>query len=484
MKAALKLAALVLVVTAGALIWLDKSARANLLPDWLPIVNPQPLAAIGEQRIAAHWRYGLALRPGRLYAWGGNSSEGFLLGPKRQGNFAAPLATETSDWRYISAGLAASYAITKDGRLLRRAMQPSSDGSMGAYRPVFAALRWIKVDEQNRTSMGLAADGTLKVWSEFHLDARKVCSEPGACYVVRPDGTLEGLSDAELDQQRAAERTAGEAAHEQRLRQVLDYWRAQPMGEADPRAQATLAELRGQYEAALSKELPARERLRTAYAARRGQAAVLAVPGQRLWSDFCLASDGGLRKFEANAIDDEGKAWRIGFDADEFRQALDMPLQGFTLTPIAATVSFNRVYCGAVSGSAMWLDEKRRLWKTTGDQIEPFTKRRWRAVASGSPYGVGITSSGALMAWGEAYFQAMPGSQTLDFSAPVLIDDTHDWQEIAGAGGYLLARDAEGRIYTWGSDQAAQDPYVSGLLADGGVAATRARPGEIVEAAP
>jgi len=435
-------------------------------PEWMPEFRPQPLPEVGESRLAAHWSHALALKADhRLHAWGGDGDEGFPGSRGRAVEAPVVLDKGLADWRFVSVGVRASYAITRDGALLRRPMwlPPAQREDAPGYQPLFAATKWIKAQEVMLMTMGLAADGALHVWSESAFSDGVCLRTLGDCLAVNADGTLAdkpGDSASELAQRNAR---IEDALERERRREERAKWRGVP----------------------LAWPLP-----------------------QRGWTDFCLAGDGNGRQFQAWALDAEGKLWRIEFEAQDFRRYLDPEAK---VVPLATPVPFQRVYCsGWVRGQVMLPDRDRRLWGF-GDngkgslspelkaeetrqgvfpyvikenQLRKLSKRRWLTVAPGAGYSVGIASNGDLWAWGDQYTRFIRQSHDEPPAEPELVDEQNDWVEVDLAGGYIMARDSRGQVYTWGASRAGKDtnPYVRGLLGDAGVAEHRDRPRPIVDA--
>lgn len=410
---------------AGGLLYSDYARHTAFLPEWFPDIGARPVPAVGDQRVAAHWKYALALRNDhRLYAWGGSGAEGFPGSQRRSLESPVALDVGLADWRYVSAGISASYAVTVAGDLLRRRMwlDPEELDAPPRYEPLFPGISWVKAEEQLHVGMGLAADGTLYLWSEAALRRGRACLGHGECFAVSADGRLR---DTEA------------------MRQESDEYRS-----------------------------------------RRDGPLATAVPAQRPWLDFRMTLQG--REAGACAIDAEGKAWLVKFDAGRLEHALPRA-NDLKLVPLVSPVPFQRVYPGP-----LLLDRDRRLWALDRD-LRPrrLSSRRWLAADGPLPFTVAIDTHGHLWAWGANYHRQVLQAETSTPDEPVLVDDTREWREVDVAGttwpdssgaGYIVARDHAGEIYTWGVSRPSGDPYVRGLLADGGVAGHRDRPAPIVVA--
>lgn len=433
------------------LIRVQDTHRAPLLPSWLPELRPRPLAGVGEQRLAAHMDYALALGPDyRLYAWGGDGRQGFT--PTGE---SLPVATAIdfglADWRFVAAGYSASYAITRNGDLLRRSMWVDSSQAADppAYMPFLPGVRWTKVDTHAGLTVGLADDGTLHFWSEGAF-------AEGAIY-HRGQGHAEIGADGLL---------TGAVANEN----AVDFSAFGDSAEADAWMQ----------------------RRRELFAAERGRPFSMALT-RKGWTDFCLGADAIDGKYDVHAIDAAGQLWRLDvYVKNAFRYHL-MPSadEHLQISPVRSPVPFQRVYCHGWLRSALALDHRRALWIAGRDDAQPlFPGRRWLAVAVG-PFSAGIANDGSLWAWGERYQRAVLGVTGKADAQPILVDDEHEWVEVDNGGplsldaqsyGYFIARDARGAIYTWGWSTPRQGSRTHGLLADGGVAEHRDRPQPILMA--
>lgn len=407
----LVIAGVLAVLLVVGLLYSDHTRHTAFLPEWVPDFGARPLPAVGERRIAAHWKYALALRNDhRLYAWGGSGAEGFPGSKRGPLELAVALDVGLADWRYVSAGISASYAVTAGGALLRRRtwLDPEELDDPPRYAPLFPGIHWVKADEHLHVAMGLSADGKLYVWSEVALRRGRICDRSRECFAVAADGTL---------------------------------------------ATGPLA---------------------------------VAAPGSMPWTDFWLSSAG--REAGAYALDVEGKAWRVTFDAQRFEHALP-ETSAIRLVPLVSPVPFQRVYPGP-----LLLDRDRRLWTLDKDlRPQRLSSRRWLAVDGPQPFTVAIDTHGHLWAWGANYHRHVLKAESPTPDEPALVDDAREWVEVDVAGttwpdssgaGYVVARDRAGEVYTWGASHPSGDPFVRGLLADGGASEHRAAPGPIVVAPP
>lgn len=429
------------------------------LPEWAQPA-PLPPAAVGVNRIAAHASYALALTPDhRLFAWGGNGSEGFPGGDGRSVATAMLLAENLADWRSISAGRSASYAVSADGALWRRSMRARHDGGTVAYRRLFPAQEWIKVQSRLDLTVGLATDGTLHAWHEWPLVRGVICPRwDGFCVAVTDDGALsEGP------------------------------YRAGPTGVSQS----------GEWETVRPPE---------EYPRLLGRSLAWAIPEPGPWSDFCVTVDELGRDAVIHALDAGGKPWRIELRPRDLNPPFEPQARA---TPMFPPVPFQRVSCsGAVPGTVMLLDREQRLWgygdnreaalsadlkeeqsrekidkykertyRIEAKDLRQLSPRRWVMVAPGPGYTAAIAGDGSLWAWGEGYQKGILNDHAFKPAVPVRVDAEREWVEVAAGGPYLVARDAQGHVHTWGSTENGE---ATGLLADGGIAARRERPRPIL----
>lgn len=437
---------------------LQNTRYSSALPHWLPEWPARPLPGVGERQLAAHWAYALALKHDRrLYGWG-SDAHGGLVGGGAEPVPRATVIAEGLRWRYLTAGAASSYAISDGGALLRRAVPANVSGEarpMPLHELVFPRMRWIKVREVRGMTLALGVDGRLYLWSERALQDGQVCDAAGTdCLAVRPDGTLVEKDDTASDDGPQPPH----AAEGRRPR--------------DPEA--------------------------------RVRSVAWPIPAASEWTDFCLAADGDGRQFRAYALDRQGELWRIAFEAARFQGGAE---PAATVERVPARAAFQRVYCpDYVQSPVFLLDAGRRLWgfgdnrygalwpeletgRQLGDtglfaetELRRLSSRRWRMVAPGYGYSLGITSYGDLWAWGESYDRDTGQQDSGAAFMPIVVDSLQDWVEVDTAGGYMIARTRQGEVYTWGANASPRDPAVRGLLADGGIAETRDVPEPIVEA--
>lgn len=500
--------ACIIVLLGIGLFRLSKLDFETALPEWVPEFRPHPLPDIGERRIALHWSFALALTPThRLLAWGGSGDEGFP-GERARG-VEAPVVIDRglTDWRYVSTDIAASYAVTRDGALLRRAMHVSSapDTEPPKFSPLFPALRWVKVQQALRSTVALDRDGALWIWHEEPLEQASAClPDVPQCLKLSPDGTIAQPSEALITAEKQARIDLIEKSRGVQMDQTREYWRHQPGGDVSAQALASLEQTNASYDQMLASVDAEMAASRTRYAQWAGKPLAWKVPQRAPWSDLCLNSDGRGQAFEAFGLDAEGKLWRLAFDARNFQGRLEPKAE---VTPLATPVPFQRVYCaGGIGGPVMLLDADRRLWgfgdngngalspelkaeentqKVFPHRIPPegvrkLSRRRWLSVAPGYGYTLAISSSGALWAWGDDYARRVMRAPAEGAEPVILVDRRKIWVEVSLAGNYIVARDRDGEIYAWGDARNELNPYVRGLLGDGGVAEHREQPRPIV----
>lgn len=455
MRRAILVALLFVALALDVALMLQDTRYSTALPGWLPEWPASPLPGVGERQLAAHWAYALALKPDhRLYGWGSDAHGGLVRGGAEPVSRAVVVA-EGGHWRYVTAGTATSYAITDGGSLMRRAVPASApEGPLPLYAPVFPRMRWIKVREVQDMTLALGVDGRLYLWSERAFREGQRCDPAGAeCLPVRPDGTLVEKDDAASD---AGPQPAAAVEHRR---------------PRDPEV--------------------------------RARSVAWPVPAAADWTDFCLGTDGEGPQFRAYALNRAGELWRVAFDAARFESGAE---PAATLERVPARAAFQRVYCpDYVQSPVFLLDTDQRLWgfgdnrygalspeletgRQLGDtglfaetDLRRISFRRWRMIAPGYGYSLGISNYGDLWAWGESYDRDTGQNDSGAAFAPIVVDSRQDWVEVDTAGGYMVARDRQGRVYTWGANASPRDPAVRGLLADGGTAESRDVPEPIVE---
>ena len=364
----------------------------------------------------------------KIYGFGDNSRGQVDFG--MAGTITRPTALPVEEsaavpaplWARVHAGDGASYAISRDGNLWRRPFTPSTLGTVrkpqrtidfGNAR-LFAEqtppLKWKKAEQMWRVGAGITRDDQLYFWRESSLLERD-------------------------DQQRR------------------DPNNAYPQPE-DPFAAPQLLKRVG------------------------------AVDGDK-WQDFCIGM--GL----IYAVANNGTLWfsgnlsgvrNVGSQDDEPKG------EATKLTQVNVAAKLKRVYCRANAQQVFALDDTAQLWgfglntfgevgdgdgdpfkarkKIPREAMQKVTDKRWAAIAVAPGSSFGISTDGALWAWGSDVDWKEDLSDGNASSAPVLIDKTRKWAAVTATHNSRAALTADGKLFTWGSNRA-------GALGEGNVASRR-----------
>ena len=325
-------------------------------------------------------------------------------------------------WARVHAGDGASYMISRDGNLWRRPFRPSTlgmvrkpqrtvdFGNARLFAEINPSLKWKKAEQMWRVGAGITRDDQLYFWRESSLLERD-------------------------DQQRR------------------DPNNAYPQPE-DPFAAPQML-----------------KRLGTA-------------DGDK-WQDFCIGM--GL----IYAVANDGTLWFSGNLSGVLSAGSkdDVPKAEATkLTQVNVAAKLKRIYCRANAQQVLALDNTAQLWgfglntfgevgdgdgdpfkarkKIPREAMQKVTDKRWVAIALAPSSSFGISTDGALWAWGQDVDWKEGPTDGNASSAPVLIDKTRKWAAVTSTHNARAALTADGKLFTWGSNR-------SGALGDGNVASRR-----------
>lgn len=423
---------------------------------------------VGEQRLSMQLWFSISLAiDGRLF--GLNALSRYREHPPSDNIRDGVLVNDLTDWRYVYAGEEASYAIGEQGELMRFAHIHDRHAKQRPRRfvPVFGHLRWIKVETQKNTSMGLAADGRLYVWDESWLNEDTICLGQryrGACAPLDfATGELQWESDAELRERLdAVLKTMDDDIVSRTKRETL---MREPYGEVKfrewlaARRQPTLDSWQIAFKRAAERRLI---RLPVALSERND------------WRDFSLldietadlTGNRNLRGRIAYALDRSGRRWRLR-SSDRQRSNnswIEYPHdEPARIEPLPSPAKMKRLY------GALMVDEQDRLWGFGSNYAQGLSQQRelpggvpdsmpvmlpldnWAMAMGTKRFYAGLRRDGTLWVWGAEYDWVTGRSDTKRTKAePRRISDEDDWVEIAARGGVIQARNRRGESYAWG----------------------------------
>ena len=104
--------------------------------------------------------------------------------------------------------------------------------------------------------------------------------------------------------------------------------------------------------------------------------------------------------------------------------------------------------------------------RTTRVQVGlPANATNWMAVAAGAEHTLALKSNGSLWAWGSNQFGQLGDGTVNNNPAPVLIGTINSWTAVAAGGGSSFALKADGTLWAWGENNLGQlgngDPAVT-----------------------
>lgn len=136
------------------------------------------------------------------------------------------------------------------------------------------------------------------------------------------------------------------------------------------------------------------------------------------------------------------------------------PFGGVSRTPVqvGTATHWSAVDCGELFTLALRTDGTLWRWGTnpgTGSSnsqpIQVDTSTKWAAISGGYNHAAGVRTDGTLWAWGNNFHYQLGGGDNIgSVSSPVQVGtDTH-WTSVACGADHLLARRADGTLWTWG----------------------------------
>jgi len=199
----------------------------------------------------------------------------------------------------------------------------------------------------------------------------------------------------------------------------------------------------------------------------RAEVALVKATGAQQWRDFCLSVGNSY------AIATDGALWTDTLKLKPSDGHVPRPNELAHMAHIPTSSAFTRVFCSDVSPHVLALDMDGHLWgfgdNSAGalgngaggafpkidtiapEAIQRLNSRRWKDIAVGSHFTIGITDDGSLWSWGNNAKATLGTGDRENSNRPRRIDHTREWVSVSAGGSLAAGLTREGILYTWGS---------------------------------